>query len=232
MTDNNTIQSFCKKKIIQLVIYAVLEIVFFIILITNKELRSSIFTNSTLSTLCCITWILCILFFSSLLYDVYKLRSFFATNQELQQLAYLDNKTGIPNRTSLDIIFNSYGTEEALRDVGCCLFTIENLNSINETTGREAGDKIIQSFCTILEETGEKYGFVGRNGGNEFIMVINNCSDELIERFYNTLDNRLKLYNEEHSKTPLIVKRAYTLNSREQHVSFSRLLTATYNKLI
>lgn len=232
MIDNNAIQAFCKKKIVQLILFAVLEALFFIMLITNEELRRNVFTNSGLFTLCITTWILCILILLSLFYDIYKLRSFFATSQELQQIAYLDNKTGIPNRTSLDIIFKSYSTEESLRDVGCCLFTIDNLNAVNEAAGREAGDKMIQSFCTILEETGEKYGFVGRNGGNEFIMVINDCTAELMERFYDTLDNRLKLHNQENATAPIVIKRAYTLNSQEQHASFSRLLTATYNKLI
>lgn len=232
MTENHTIQAFYKKKTIQLIFFIILEASFFLILITNKELRSSVFTDTGLFTLCFITWILCILILLSLFYDIYQLRSFSVTNLELQQLAYLDNKTGIPNRTSLDIIFKSYSTEESLKDVGCCLFTIDNLNMLNESVGREAGDEMIQNFCTILEETGDKYGFVGRNGGNEFIMVINNCTDELMEHFFNTLDNRLKLHNEEHTQTPIIINRAYTLNSQEHHASFSRLLTATYNKLI
>lgn len=232
MPDNHAIQSFCKKKTIQLILLIILEAVFFIILVTNKELRSNVFTDMGLFTLCLITWILFIIILLSLFFDIYQLRSFSILNRELQQLAYIDNKTGIPNRTSLDILFNSYSTEEALQNVGCCLFTIENLNILNESVGRKAGDEMIQNFCTILEETGDKYGFVGRNGGNEFIMVINNCTNELIETFYITLDNRLKLYNDENALAPIIVKRAYTLNSEEGHTSFSRLLTATYNKLI
>ncbi len=232
MTDNHALQSFCKKKMIQLVLFAVLEAAFFIMLITNEKLRSSVFTDSDLFMLCFITWILCLLILLSLFYDIYQLRCFSATSRKLQQLAYLDNKTGIPNRTCLDLIFKSYSTEESLREVGCCLFTIENLNAVNKSAGREAGDRMIQSFCSILEETGDKYGFVGRNGGNEFIMVINNCTKELMERFYDTLDNRLKLYNEENPQTPIVLKRAYTLNSEEHHISFSRLLTATYTKLM
>lgn len=232
MTDNTAIQSFRKRKIIQLILFAVLEAAFFIVLITNEDLRSNVFTDGALFTLCLITWLLFILILASLLHDIYELRDFSTTSHELQQLAYLDKKTGIPNRYSLDLIFKSYSTKESLQDVGCCLFAIDNLNIINETAGREAGDRVIQNFCTILEETGDKYGFVGRNGGNEFVMVINNCTTELMDRFYETLDNRLYLYNEENSQTPIQIKRAYTLNSEEQHTSFSSLLTATYTKLL
>ncbi len=232
MTEKNMIQAFRRQKIIHFSLFLILEIVFFIVLIKNHPLRSSVFTNPALFTLCIITWLLFILILLSLLYDIYVLRDFSATSHELQQLAYLDNKTGIPNRTSLDIIFNSYTTEESLRNVGCCLFTISNLTELNEKVGREAGDQVIQSFCTILEEIGDQYGFVGRNGGNEFIMVINNCTNELMNRFYETLDNRLKIYNEENSRTPLLIKRAYALNSEESCPSFSRLLTVTYTKLM
>ncbi len=232
MTDNTAIKSYRLKKTIQLVIFLILEIIFFLILITNESLRSSVFTHSGLFTLCIVSWLLFILILLTLFYDVYTLRNFATTNHELQQLAYLDNKTGIPNRTSLDLIFKSYSTKESLKDVGCCLFAIDNISSINETAGREAGDRVIQNFCTILEETGDKYGFVGRNGGNEFIMVINNCTTDLMEHFYDTLDKRILLYNEENSETPIHIKRAYTLNAEENHHNFSRLLTATYNKLM
>ncbi len=232
MTDNTAIKSYRQKKIIQFVFFLILEIIFFLILITNESLRSNVFTHSGIFSLCLVCWILFILILLSLFHDIYVLRNFTATNHELHQLAYLDNKTGIPNRNSLDLIFKSYSTQESLKDVGCCLFSIDNINTINEATGREAGDKVIQNFCTMLEEIGDKYGFVGRNGGNEFIMVINNCTNELMERFYDTLDKRILLYNEKNTETPIQIKRAYTLNSEEQHTNFSRLLTATYNKLM
>lgn len=232
MTNDTVIQSYRKKKILQLCLFVALELIFFLVLITNESLRQGVFTNSGLLTLCFVTWILFILILLSLFYDIYELRNFSTNSHQLQQLAYLDNKTGIPNRTSLDILFNSYSTKESLHDVGCCLFAINNLNIVNESAGREAGDKMIQDFCTILEETGDRYGFIGRNGGNEFIMVINNCSHELMKQFYDTLDKRLLLYNEKNNSTPIQIKRAYTLNSEEEHSTFSRLLTATYNKLI
>lgn len=232
MNDNHATQAFYKRKIIQLILFIILEVIFFTILFSNQELKNNVFSNSGLFTLCLLTWLLCLMILISLFIDVYQLRSFSVTNRELAQLAYLDNKTGIPNRNSLDIIFKSYSTKESLLNVGCCLFTIENLNTFNESAGRDAGDEMIQNFCTILEETGDRYGFVGRNGGNEFIMVVNNCTTEMMEHFYDTLDNRLKLYNEENPQAPIIIKRAYTLNSQEQHSSFSRLLTATYSKLM
>ena len=232
MSEHTADQSFRKKKVIQLIFFVVLEIAFFVVLITNESLRSRVFTDSALFTLCLITWILFILILLSLFYDVYELRNFSTTNHELQQLAYLDNKTGIPNRTSLDLIFSSYSTKDSLKDVGCCLFAIDNLNVINETSGREAGDHVIQDFCNILEEIGDRYGFVGRNGGNEFIMVVNDCTSEIMENFYETLDKRLLLYNEGHSDAPIQLKRAYTLNSVEHHSNFSRLLTATYTKML
>lgn len=231
MNDNHAIQAFYKRKIVQLIFLIILEVLFVAILFANPELKNNVFTNSGLFTLCLLTWLLCLMALISLFYDIYQLRGFSVTNRQLQQLAYLDNKTGIPNRTSLDILFKSFNTKEALQNVGCCLFTIDNLNLFNESAGRDAGDEMIQSFCTILEETGERYGFVGRNGGNEFIMIVNNCTEEMIEHFYETLDNRLKLYNEENPKAPILIKRAYTINTNEQLDSFSRLLTATYNKL-
>ena len=66
MTENTVGQSFRKRKVIQLIFFVVLEIAFFLVLITNEELRSRVFTDSALFTLCLITWILFILILLSI----------------------------------------------------------------------------------------------------------------------------------------------------------------------
>ena len=72
--------------------------------------------------------------------------------------------------------------------------------------GRQTGDAMIQSFCSILEKVGDSFGIVGRNGGNEFMCVINQCTDETISQFADSINAEVEAYNPE-------------------------LLVATYNKL-
>ena len=232
MGDNRNLRDYKLIKTIQLIFVCVLEAAFLIIILSNRWLRESIFLNKSLFSLCVITYILMILFLISICVDLYELRSIVSDNHTLQKQTYLDNLTGIPNRYSLDLIFATYNTPESLRNVGCVLFELENLTEINETHGRAEGDHILQNFSTILEDICDSLGFVGRNSGNEFVVVINNCTEHMINDCFTAIAQRVAMYNnDENNLTPITYKQTYTLNSDENLPSFSRLLTATYQKL-
>ncbi|MGN1148585.1 MAG: GGDEF domain-containing protein [Lachnospiraceae bacterium] len=231
MQEQKFVRTFRTAKIIQLCILLGMELTFFLILACNATLSKQLYSNKVLFTLCAIAWILMIFSFLSLLYDFFKLRSFAVESHALKQAAYFDSLTGIPNRHSLDTLFQTYTTPESLTGIGCAMFTIRNLKEINEANGHSAGDRTIKDFCTILEEIGDPFGFIGRNGGNEFVAVINDCSHETLERLFAILENRISLYNKEHTGTPILLDHAYTLYEEEPVQAFTQLLTATYNRL-
>lgn len=231
MQEQKFVRIFRTAKIIQLCLLLGLELTFFLILVCNGELSSHIYSNQALFTLCSITWALMLFNLLCLVFDFFKLRSFAAESHALNQAAYLDHLTGIPNRHSLDVVFRTYTTPESLEGIGCAMFTIGNLKSINDAQGHVVGDLMIQNFCNIFEETGDLFGFVGRNGGNEFVAVINDCSHQTMNAFLEALENRISLYNAEHQTAPIQLLSAYTLYAEEQVQAFTQLLTATYNKL-
>lgn len=231
MQEQKFVKVFRTAKIIQLCILLAIELFFFLVLTYNPNLARHIYSNKSLFVLCAITWILMIFSFLCLLYDFVKLRAFAAESHALNKVAYLDHLTGMPNRHSLDAVFQAYNTPESLTGVGCAMFTIQNLKEINDTQGHCVGDTLIMNFCHIFEEVGDEFGFVGRNGGNEFVAVINNCNEEMINHFITTLQNRVNIYNKEHSKTPILLSFSYTLNEEEKVKAFTQLLTVTYNKL-
>ena len=231
MTEKKFVKVFRIAKIIQLCVLLVLEVLFFIILFCNPTLSKELYSNSTLMFLCASTWILmlCILIF--MLYDFFQLRLFAEESHALNRAAFLDNLTGIPNRHGLDVVFQTYDSPESLANVGCFMVTISNLKEINETLGHQAGDTLIQHFCSIFEEAGDSFGVVGRNGGNEYVLVINDCSDSRMEQFIKVLEGQLEEYNKDYIKAPISIQYAYVLNAEEHADAFTQLLTATYNKL-
>ena len=173
-----------------------------------------------------------IFFLISICVDLFALRNIVSDNHSLQKQTYLDNLTGIPNRYSLDLIFATYNSPESLRSVGCLLFELEKLTEVNESLGRAEGDKVIQNFSIILEDICDSLGFVGRNSGNEFVVVINNCTEHIVTDCFAAIAQRVNMYNaDEQNATPIVYNQTYTLNSEENLPSFSRLLTATYHKL-
>lgn len=231
MQEQKFVKLFRTAKVIQLCILLAIELFFFLVLTYNPNLARQIYSNKSLFTLCAITWILMIFNFLCLLFDFFKLRAFAAESHQLNKMAYLDNLTGIPNRHSLDAVFQTYATPESLQGVGCAMFTISNLKEINETQGHSAGDILILDFCNIFEEVGDQFGFVSRNGGNEFVAVLNDCNEQVMTQFIQTLQNRINIYNSEHSKAPLILSSSYSLNEEEMVKAFTQLLTITYNRL-
>lgn len=231
MREQKFVTQFRTAKIVHLCWSVGMEILFILVLVADKNLRTRIFTNSALFALCAFTWFFLLLDLIFLLYDFYKLRAFALESHLLNQTVYLDRLTGIPNRFSLDEIFRTYTTPESLENTGCLLFSIANLKTVNEISGHAAGDAMIQDFCSIFEEIGDTFGFIGRNGGNEFVAVITPCSAQIIQDFRTTLENRISLYNKEHETAPILLRSAYTLYAEESVQTFTELLILTYNKL-
>ena len=165
-----------------------------------------------------------------LVYDFFKLREFRIQSHELENLAYLDSKTGIPNRTSCSIFFEEHGTKDSLNGICCMVSEISNIKSINESEGKDFGDKVIRDFSAILEASAKDYGFVGRNGGNEFITVIEKCTDEKLATYKSTLTAGIDEYNRNEA-VDLVVRSEAVLFDKEEVSNFSELIAKAYKKL-
>lgn len=231
MKEKEIVKSLRTMKIIQLCVLLTLEIVFFFILVLHPALSKNLYTNPTLFGLCAITWILMIFSLICLFIDFWQMRSIAKEAHALNRVAYLDSLTGIPNRHGLDVVFLTYDTPESMATVGCFMVTLPNLKDINAKQGHQAGDLLIQNFASIFEAAGDEFGVVGRNGGNEFLLIINNCTDSVMNAFIEKLNGLVEKYNIEHTTVPLKLHYTYLLNVEEHAPSFIHLLTATYNKL-
>ena len=153
-------------------------------------------------------------------------------SDELRKSAYIDNLTGMPNRTSCDLIFEMYGNEKSLLNVGCALITIDNLVDINASKGRDAGNQVLIDFSNILTEVSEDIGFAGRNGGNEFLLVIEDCNTHAMENFFEQLNIRLKRYNALALNDPISIRYEYILNSEWKLSRFSDIITELYHRSV
>lgn len=231
MQEKQFVKSSRAIKIVQLCVLSLIGITFFLILIFNPDVGKEIYANKTLFVLCAITWILMLVSLGFTLFDFFKMRSFAEESHALNKVAYLDHLTGIPNRHGLDAVFQTYDSPESMATVGCFMVTIENLKESNKTQGHQTGDLMIQHFCSIFENIGDKFGVVGRNGGNDFVLVVNHCTDEIMQDFIDTLNAEIENHNKEYSDAALNLKYSYVLNTDEHANAFTQLMTATYNKL-
>lgn len=107
-------------------------------------------------------------------------------NKLLEQKAYTDSRTGLPNRSSCKEILNN---KEIIKEpTACIVFDLNNLKFINDTMGHSAGDQLIVNFAALLRSVLPEKDFVGRYGGDEFMVIIHNTDKsevhEILKRIY------------------------------------------------
>ncbi|MCR4728172.1 MAG: GGDEF domain-containing protein [Lachnospiraceae bacterium] len=224
------IHNFKVLKVVELSLFVVLEIIFLVILLANKTISSSIFVDRSLFRLCSIMYITVLVSMGFLIYDFYKLRELKIQSHELENLAYLDAKTGIPNRTSCSLLFENYKTVESMHGIGCVVTKITNIRDINRINGKAFGDRVIRDFSRLFENTAKDYGFVGRNGGNEFITVIEGCDEDRLRTYFDLLQRSLSEYNRGNESSPIEIRSEYSLFDKEPTETFSELVSKVYSK--
>jgi diguanylate cyclase (GGDEF)-like protein len=96
-----------------------------------------------------------------------------AANRKLEELATTDGLTALLNRRAiyehLDREFNRsrrYGNPLAV-----CLLDIDHFKKVNDTWGHGVGDRVLEAVSAILRQTVRQTDFVGRYGGEEFLVL-------------------------------------------------------------
>ena len=107
-------------------------------------------------------------------------------NKLLEQKAYTDSRTGLPNRSSCKEILNN---KDIIKEpTACIVFDLNNLKLINDTMGHSAGDQLIVNFAVLLRSVLPEKDYVGRYGGDEFMAIIHNTDKsevhEILKRIY------------------------------------------------
>ena len=218
-------------KIIEISVFFVAEAAFLLILVFNRTLRTSIFLDKSLFTLCTIMYITVLLVLLMFIIDFFRLRDLKIEDHNLERLAFLDKKTGIPNRTSVNLIFDNYKNTESLKGIGCVVSEIANIKEINEKFGKAAGDRVIADFSKLYEKSADGYGFVGRNGGNDYITIIEKCDPDRMMSFFKRLNEEIASYNKTASISEIDIHSEYVLFDNEEVSSFSELVAKAYKKL-
>jgi diguanylate cyclase (GGDEF)-like protein len=105
-----------------------------------------------------------------------------AENKLLQEKSERDPLTQLPNREKLNQ-FSEMAFERAYHDqtsLGVEIFDIDFFKQYNDTYGHQAGDKCLKKIAQLLHNLMEKGVFCARYGGDEFIIIYENMTDEQI----------------------------------------------------
>jgi len=95
----------------------------------------------------------------------------------IRTMAYYDTLTGLPNRNHFKRYLNEVLHHEENKVSAVLFLDLDRFKIINDTKGHTFGDMILQKAANRLMST-VKDGVVSRQGGDEFIILLENTSRE------------------------------------------------------
>ena len=110
--------------------------------------------------------------------------------QKVEEVSIFDTLTSTYNRHQLDRLF----TEETVRAIRqkkpmtIAMIDLNGFKQINDTHGHQAGDEILAHFCKVLRHNLRMTDKVIRYGGDEFIVLLPDCSKEMAEGLFSRIE--------------------------------------------
>lgn len=100
--------------------------------------------------------------------------------QEIEYLSTIDRLTGLPNRSAFDDLAIRYISDAKRRQqpLSLLLLDVDFFKQVNDRYGHLAGDLALQKVAEQLQLSRRGADFVCRWGGEEFLMLLKDCSVE------------------------------------------------------
>jgi diguanylate cyclase (GGDEF)-like protein len=129
------------------------------------------------------------------------------TKEELEYLAFNDPLTGVSNRRLL-----VQRLEAALKRVeqhgnsfALILIDCDNLKTVNDQMGHDAGDELLRELCDRIRKCISKGDVLARLGGDEFALLLESEDDiganKIVEQITGTMRKPWRIKNKELSIT-------------------------------
>ena len=144
---------------------------------------------------------------------------------------YVDPTTKLPNRAKCDMEIDKYSEMALPLPFTCEIVTIDNLNEINAKLGRENGSEVLRIFGSYLKECGQRIGFVGYNGGMQFICIFPECDENMAIYFQKILERMVGEFNDAGYGATIRYKIVYSCLSASNPCTMRELLMATMRKV-
>ena len=100
--------------------------------------------------------------------------------RQLEEAASTDQKTGLANATSWTNLASAE-VQRAARDdtqVGILMVDLDHFKAVNDTHGHLVGDHVLLAVAGVLSSSARRYDVVGRWGGEEFVVLCPEITEE------------------------------------------------------
>ncbi len=139
-----------------------------------------------------------------------------AAEEKIQNLAFYDPLTNLPNRRLLmDRLQQAVVSRARRGNEGALLFIdLDNFKTLNDTLGHDIGDLLLQQIAQRLQSCIRKGDTVARLGGDEFVVILEDLSEyaleaaaqtkTICEKILTTVSQPYRLATHEHRSTSSI----------------------------
>ncbi|WP_059172365.1 bifunctional diguanylate cyclase/phosphodiesterase [Bacillus sp. FJAT-27445] len=152
--------------------------------------------------------------------------------QMIQNMAYYDGLTGLPNRNRFREKLNEALLNNKGQKLAVLFLDLDRFKIINDTKGHTAGDELLKSVASRLAAAVKKDGIVSRQGGDEFIILLNDGSRDKIvrvsKRILNDFSRPFGINGEEFFVTPSIGISVYPCDGADGETLIKNADTAMY----
>lgn len=114
----------------------------------------------------------------------YYLLKYAKRSNELYKIYQTDSTkdflTGLNNTRQFDKLLNMSFERvmENNESLSCLMIDIDHFKKVNDTYGHAVGDMVLKELAEILKKNCRAFDFVGRVGGEEFCVLLLDCSSE------------------------------------------------------
>ena len=217
-------------KIVQLILLIILTAVSLYMLM-QPEVKQYIFDSTPATILFIIVWAVLLVTFIFLLIDFSLISSMKTNYHNLYDVAYSDPLSGIPNRFSCDTIIEKYYDKKLPDDIACVMIDLSNLPEINTLYDHRTGNKVLKDFSGILSTAAVSLCFVGRNGGNKFLAIFENCTDEKLNTFLERVTDRVDQYNQASDSISMEYRIGKAMNRDEHLEQITKLISLANSRI-
>jgi diguanylate cyclase (GGDEF)-like protein len=121
---------------------------------------------------------------------------------QLQQMAYYDSLTGLPNRKLLINTMKEM-TDNDIGNFAVVFIDLDNFKEVNDARGHIFGDEVLINVGKVLIEGADDHDIIGRLGGDEFAMIIRRplSKDEIYETVDGLRKKLLDLFGQDFYKS-------------------------------
>ena len=103
------------------------------------------------------------------------------SRNKLKKLSDTDPLTGLLNRKGFDEQVDRYMKKHPQENCVCVALDIDDFKFINDLYGHSCGDRVLQQMAESMREMFPQNSVLGRNGGDEFCMILKNCTCKDVE---------------------------------------------------